>query len=213
MPTCVNQTSLRDGQPRWPGLLSMRAQDSRSSRWYGDALECVTRRRALFPVWAKPSFGADLHALMRAIRPVVRTKIESNTDARKVAAWARRRGLFYCLDKNGFASFARRPSLARRTMTVDRSLETHTAALGHLLGYPKCCCRNAARVGEKGIDALAEEFACRRFIGYFKLTDPTGYLRGSAVLSHVPCSHKCLPSVKMAKALRSRQRIANRSSH
>lgn len=188
----------------------MRPQDSRSSRWYGDALEVVTRRRALLPVWAKPSFGVDLLALMRAIRPVVRTKIESNTDARKVAAWARSRGLFYCLDKDGFASFARRPSLARRTMTVDRSLETHTAALGRLLGYPRCCCLNAARVGEKSIDVLVEKFARRRFIGYFKLTDPTGYLRGSAVLSHVPCSHKCMPSVTMARALRSRQGIAKR---
>jgi hypothetical protein len=67
-----------------------------------------------------------------------------------------------------------------------------------MLGYPPCCSRAAARVGDEGIDCRHAAITRQRFHGRFRAIDPSGYLNGSSRISHVPCSHRCLPSLRLA---------------
>jgi hypothetical protein len=91
--------------------------------------------------------------------------------------------------------------LGRRVMALDRSPGNHTYSFGRALGYPPCCCRAAAGVGDHAIDAWAEQFRAARFYGRFRQIDPSGYREGRALISHVPCSTSCGPSLRMAEAL------------
>ena len=142
----------------------------------------------------------DLDLLMRGHKPVARLHAQGRSA--ELRRWARRWGLFASGDADGYVALSRRASSARRALDLDRRPGRHTAALGRMLGYPACCSRRAARVGDEGIDALHAALAGRRFVGLFALTDPRGYREGGALVSHVPCSHVCAAS--LALVLRSR---------
>lgn len=142
----------------------------------------------------------DIDRLMRGQKEVVRLIV--GDDAAGIRRWARRSGFFTSADADGYVVLSRCASSARRALDLDRRPGRHTAALGRMLGYPPCCSRKAARVGDEGIDAMQAALAARRFIGLFALIDPRGYREGSALLSHVPCSHVCTASLAMV--LRSR---------
>ena len=55
-------------------------------------------------------------------------------------------------------------------------------------------------VGEAKIDEAARSAAGWKLTGRFRLLDVTNYLDGVALLSHVPCSPTCEPSLAMAEA-------------
>lgn len=156
-------------------------------------------RRSGRPSWALPSFRIDLRCLLSGVRPTVRTTATGARDQAEVFAWARRMGLHAVLDSAGFVTLSRSASRARRAMDVDWSPGHHTAALGLLLGYPACCARTAARVGDAGLDAWKTPER-RRYVGRFAAIDVGGYGRGHGFLSHVPCSPRCVPSLRQAEA-------------
>ena len=112
--------------------------------------------------------------------------------------WARRHGLFSSTDGSGYVVLSPSGSTSRRAIDLDGRPGRHTLALGRMLGYPDCCSRAAARLGDEGIDALAASIGSRRFHGRFRAIDPSGYRQGRARLSHVPCSHRCPMSLKLA---------------
>jgi hypothetical protein len=118
----------------------------------------------------------------------------------EIRRFARQQGWFSVLDQEGFVVFSPSASRARRVMTVDQSAGDHTRALGLALGYPPCCARAAARVGDHELDAWAAHVAGRRTIGRFALTSPAAYRAGRALVSHVPCSPRCVASLAMAEA-------------
>ena len=115
-------------------------------------------------------------------------------------------GLFPAIDGDGFLVLSKQAWLSRQVMAMDRSPGNHTYPLGRMLGYPRCCCLAAAAVGEENLDSWASEFNANGLFGRFKAIDPQGYPQGRALISHVPCSERCVPSLRMAEALLQRLR-------
>ena len=157
------------------------------------------------PAGLPASFRTDLAQLDAGVRPAIRSELRA-CPARVLQAWARRRRLFPAVDGDGFFAMARRPAEARRLLRIDRLARPHLVTLGRALGYPACCCLAAARRGEEHIDEWSAEISSETFIGAFKLINPDGYAEGRALLSHVPCSPRCLPSLRMALAVQRRTR-------
>jgi hypothetical protein len=154
--------------------------------------------RTFAPGWLPASATIDLRLLLAGRKPVVRLHVgERRLELRR---WARRHGLFACTDRDGYVALSRSGTSARRVLDLDRRPGRHTVALGLMLGYPICCSRAAARVGDEGIDRLHASIAARRFRGRFATIDPGGYLDGSAAVSHVPCSSNCVASLGAALA-------------
>lgn len=126
----------------------------------------------------------------------MRTDLRSPTDFNTITAFARALGLFASADAEGFIALSRQPGLGRRLLELDASPGDHVVALGRLLGYPDCCCRAARRIGESNLDEWAT--APRRYVGRYRLIDPSDYGRGESVISHIPCSARCDASLRLA---------------
>lgn len=148
------------------------------------------------PSWLPPSAVTDIDLLILGLKPAARFHVGGRRH--ETRRWARARGLFCSMDRDGYAVLSRSGSTARRVLEVDRRPGRHAIALGRMLGYPECCCRAAARVGDEGIDALCDAVAARRFRGRFEGIDPGAYRTGQALLSHVPCSPICEASAVLA---------------
>jgi hypothetical protein len=155
------------------------------------------------PHWMRASAEVDLDQLQCSIRPAIRSQVRGRLDRSEIRRWARRAGLFAVVEKDGFFSMSRNASSARRVLRMDARPGRHTNALGRALGYPFCCCLAAAHRKEEGLDDWARAMSSRRFVGLFRLIDPKGYIAGRANISHVPCSPRCLASLRMARALSS----------
>ncbi|WP_447953546.1 hypothetical protein [Sphingopyxis chilensis] len=148
------------------------------------------------PDWLSPSAITDIALLLHDAKPAARLHVGNRgTELRR---WARRLGLFTSLDADGYAAISRSPAIARKVIDLDRRPGRHTLALGSVLGYPACCSRAAARVGDEGIDRWHQAVSARRFHGHFRAIDPGGYIEGASRISHVPCSHRCKPSLALA---------------
>ena len=149
-----------------------------------------------FPDWLPPSAIADISLLRRHAKPAARFHVGHRVG--ELRRWARRLGFFTSFDADGYAAISRNPTIARRVINLDRRPGRHTFALGKMLGYPVCCSRAAARVGDEGIDRWHQAVSARRFYGRFRAIDPTDYVAGASQISHVPCSHCCKPSLELA---------------
>jgi hypothetical protein len=156
---------------------------------------------SLLPSWFKPSAAVDLAQLWFYIRPVIRTELAHSVDRETVRRWTRNHRFFLALDDDGFLVLSRTPCLSRRVLDLDRSSGNHTFALGRRLGYPYCCCQRAALIGDAALDSLTGGFRSADFLGRFKMISPLHYRDGHALISHIPCSPRCMPSLKMAEAL------------
>ena len=148
------------------------------------------------PTWLPKSAATDLSMLVLGMKPAVRLRV--GTRRTEIRRWSRRHGLFACSDRDGYVVLSRSAMTARRTLDLDRRPGRHTVALGVMLGYPGCCSRAAARVGDEGIDALHARAVLRPYRGRFALISPERYLDGGALLSHVPCSNVCRASLALA---------------
>lgn len=149
-----------------------------------------------FPDWLPLSATADIAQLLVDVKPAVRFHIGNRCV--ELRRWARRQGLFTCVDADGYVALSRSPSTARRVINLDRRPGRHTLALGIMLGYPLCCSRAAARVGDEGIDVRQQTVSAQRFHGRFHKINPSGYSDGTSLVSHVPCSHRCAFSLNLA---------------
>ena len=149
------------------------------------------------PSWLPPSAATDLDLLLMGLKPAARLHVRERRS--KIRRWARSQGLFCSTDTDGYAVLSRDGAIARRLLDLDRRPGRHAIALGRMLGYPECCSRAAARVGEARIDDWGDAIAARRFRGRFRKIDPGAYRAGGALLSHVPCSHVCEASAKLVK--------------
>lgn len=159
------------------------------------------KAHAVCPKWLKPSAEVDILQVLAGLRPALRTELESPIAEEEFGRWRRRLGLFGIIDKDSFVVLAPRSELCRKIMSIDQASGNHTAHLGRLLGYPFCCVRAAARIGEPYLDAWAASLTKRGFLGEFVAIDISGYRQGQALISHIPCSPHCLASLMMAKSL------------
>ena len=153
------------------------------------------------PSWFKESARVDLAQLVAGVRPAVRTKLGREVPRRLVQRWGQDYEWFVEVDVDNYMAVSGSISLSRRVLAIDREAGEHTYRLGQLLGYPECCCRAAAKVGEGQLDSWAAGVCARGFWGPFGAMDPSYYARGYSLISHVPCSANCLPSLRMALSL------------
>lgn len=149
------------------------------------------------PEWLAPSARVDLGQLISGTRSVVRLFVGPRRSA--LRRWARRNGFFTSSDVDGYAAVSPSAIMARRVIDLDRRPGRHTYALGVMLGYPACCSRSIARFGDEGIDERQAVLAGRPYRGRFRIIDPSGYGGGDALISHVPCSHRCFASLAQAE--------------
>ena len=166
-------------------------------------------RHATLPPWLKPSARTDILHLDAKIRPAIRTELAIPVSQDVVRVWMRRLGWYTAIDRDDFLVVSRSYTLARMILSIDRDDSLHTFRLGRALGYPTCCCRAAASVGEQNLDSWALALSQRGFIGRFRLIDPTHYRDGNALISHIPCSTFCQASLQMAEATLAALRRAN----
>ena len=133
-----------------------------------------------------------------ANKPAIRTKVKNLSCVHKVVTWAKKCGLVCFSDHEGYVVIAKNSQLAREVLKIDQSSTPHEWELGLLLGYPKCCCNYIAAIGEENIDTISVNMKNWNFIGKFRLINPHFYLQGRSLISHLPCSPKCLPSLVLA---------------
>ncbi|WP_326645758.1 hypothetical protein OG884_14135 [Streptosporangium sp. NBC_01755] len=90
--------------------------------------------------------------------------------------------------------------MARHILDVDRRPQPHALELGLLLGYPECCARTTAAIGEERIDDHATRLGdhCDREQAHH--LDPRGYQAGVALVSYVACSPHCSRAMRHANA-------------
>jgi hypothetical protein len=91
--------------------------------------------------------------------------------------------------------------LIQQTVQADHSSEKHEESLGKLLGYPECCCKKVAEIGEEKIDLFEANLCKEKFSPSYKITNPKNYKYGKAFISHVPCSNSCFNSLLLALKL------------
>lgn len=130
---------------------------------------------------------------------MIRTQLLDLGSAWAATRWIRRQGLACVVDDQGFVVIARNAFRARRTMAIDRSEGNHTRALGLALGYPRCCCREAARRGDGQLDQWAAAYSHTGLSGLSRMLDPARYAEGKSMLSHIPCGPRCTRSLQMAR--------------
>jgi hypothetical protein len=153
------------------------------------------------PFEALPASAAvDALHLSAGLKTAFRCRLLDSVLFPLVKEWSEGHGLAARVDEDGFICVARTMELAVRVLELDRSREPHERALGLLLGYPSCCCEFVAHVGESNIDMVAAEMREWRFVGEYRLIDPSGYICGTSLICHLPCSRTCLPSLALARS-------------
>jgi hypothetical protein len=160
-------------------------------------------------VWEKipwavlpPSTKVDICQFLSGIKPAVRTHIKNPKYLDILISLSNSFGWYSAHDQDGYIAISINQSLPDNILKVDRDPFPHEIHLGTLLGYPECCCQHIAQYGEKKIDQIAQSFKRENLKEEFKLIDISLYSKGTALISHVPCSYQCLSSLEMAKFLK-----------
>lgn len=143
-----------------------------------------------------PSFRVDLLQLLSGSRPAIRSHV-GETAREGLRAWCTASGLDFAAD-GPWVGLSTEVGRAARILQVDASPAPHEVDLGLLLGYPPCCCEQAALVGESQIDRYAQHVASWPLRGGYALLDISRYSEGLALISHLPCSPTCQPSREIA---------------
>jgi hypothetical protein len=90
--------------------------------------------------------------------------------------------------------------MARHILEVDRMPQPHALELGLLLGYPECCARATAAIGEENIDAQATRLGEDCDLEQAHHLDARGYSTGLALVPYVACSPRCSRAMRHANA-------------
>lgn len=155
---------------------------------------------ARFPFGRFPlSTRVDLLRLFARSAKVIRLRPVADSGASDVREWATDAGLAVHADGEGYVAIGRSEERTRRVLRVDASVDPHEEELGRLLDYPDCCVKAITAIGESAIDARAAELPSRPHRGRFRLIDIARYRDGLALVSHVPCSSACRPTLELAE--------------
>lgn len=149
----------------------------------------------------RPSTVIDILVWSATNKPAIRSQLLDRCDSVPLREWADAQGANFALDDAGFFCIAR-DGAAHNLLELDRRGASHEYELGIMLGYPTCCVGSIAAVGERNIDGRASLASCWYFAPPYDLISPAGYLKGAALISHVPCTPSCVPSLGIATAVR-----------
>ena len=156
---------------------------------------------ASLPQTLKSSDYVDLLLLLVGEKNAVRLGANTFDVYEEMCNWCKQTSYRYIISKSGLMYISRYLWLARIVSIVDNSLLPHEFLLGRLLGYPACCSKKIASLGEQSIDQWESELVeYGHFNGDYSLIDPSGYIEGTSLISHIPCSCNCVKSLKIAKS-------------
>jgi hypothetical protein len=156
-----------------------------------------------FPIeWLPPSATVDCLLLFAGLKPAARLIVDSPKGINALRLWCEKANLDLESDKDGFVCITIDRGSAGSILALDRCTRAHEVELGLALGYPKCCCERIAIVGESSIDSYGQETLTWHYAGIFRRINPAGYSSGIALISHLPCSPSCKPSLSIANRAR-----------
>ena len=142
----------------------------------------------------------DFLLFLADLKPSLRIKISKYEHKRELTEWCEKNGFYLLLGKDDYLFIGKNKDMLSQLEQIDTSNLPHEYELGRLLGYPDCCCKRIADIGEKNIDDYEKKFIeTSDFIGAFELIDPQGYKDGYALISHIPCSPICEDSLHIAQ--------------
>jgi hypothetical protein len=147
----------------------------------------------------RASAAVDFLQFFAGTKPALRSVLTTQAEATALRTWCQRAAYDFAIDADFYFCVAPFAGQAQTILDLDRQPEHHEYELGRALGYPSCCCRQIARLTEASIDTYAASIASWKFVGDYSLINPTGYITGDSLLSHLPCSPYCLPSLMLAK--------------
>lgn len=79
--------------------------------------------------------------------------------------------------------------------SIDDSFNDHLIELGEILGYPSCCIKYMNEYSEQLIDKIEDSInKSRSYKGNEILLNIEGYREGHSLISHIPCSSRCVES-------------------
>jgi hypothetical protein len=149
------------------------------------------------------SFRIDMLGVVAARKPAVRTRLLGEPcDVLKLRQGIEALG-FTCVSDDAYVVVAATSQYAADVLAVDRRAGPHEYELGVLLGYPPCCARAAATTGERNLDDAAATTVAAGSGSDPSISarlDVSSYVRGLALVSHIPCSATCRPSLRLAAA-------------
>lgn len=148
------------------------------------------------------SAQVDLLLLALQKKSCVRTRINFNGSLRKrIEKWCNQFSVCYCIDEENFIYLSHSKKLLDVAYALDHSTQPQTAQLGKILGYPRCCSEFGEKIGEMQLDQVEDNYRFTPFEGEYCLINPCYYLQGCALISHIPCSTQCNPSLAIAKSV------------
>ena len=143
------------------------------------------------------SSKVDLLLFLLSLKPAFRTFVASG-NMTLIKSWCDKHEFSFESD-HSFVYISSDHALNRRIKSLDAAEVPHAVELGVLLGYPKCCCNKIASIGEGKIDAYADWLNNQSFSDPYRIINTSMYSQGIALISHVPCSVVCKPSLLIAK--------------
>ena len=153
------------------------------------------------PQTLKRADYVDLLLLLVGEKKAVRLGANTFDVYEAMRDWCKQTSYRYIISTSGLMYISRKLWFAKIVSIVDNSLFPHEFLLGRLLGYPACCSKKIASLGEQSIDQWECELVeSGHFNGEYALINPSGYIEGTSLISHVPCSCNCVKSLKIAKS-------------
>jgi hypothetical protein len=148
------------------------------------------------------SAKVDMCQLLSQVKPAIRLHVQDQAYLKTLISIFDSLSWYTAYDMDGYIVISAVKDLPHTILEVDQNPSPHEIHLGSLLGYPNCCCQYISQYGESQIDQLAEAFKKENLADKFKLIDISYYNKGLALLSHIPCSYECLPSLQRALFLK-----------
>lgn len=145
------------------------------------------------------SVNVDVMLLLLGLKPCLRTKMHSSEGLQLIKSWCHQFKAFFHVDHECFIYISFNKNLMKKVIEVDQCIQKHEETLGKLLGYPECCSKKIASIGEDNIDEFEQTFSQKKFQASYHLINPKNYPKGKAFISHVPCSTSCINSLKIAQ--------------
>ncbi len=151
------------------------------------------------PTTLKPSDYVDFLLFFLREKPCIRLGANQESVYQEMTQWCKENNLSYIISSDGLMYIAKHKILARIANIVDDSIIDHAFLFGRLLGYPACCSKKIASIGEGNIDEYEKMLVQNSsFCPPYHITNPQGYLYGYSLISHIPCCTNCKESLKKA---------------
>lgn len=147
------------------------------------------------------SANVDIILMIIGLKPAVRTKTKQPNKFTCIKNWCKSWSFVSYMDQDNYVYIASNAKLIKQLIDLDHLIQKQEDKLGQLLGYPDCCCKKIVEIGEECIDDYEQELCQKEFEALFRLINPQNYRKGTAFISHVPCSTTCLDSLFIAQQL------------